>query len=377
MSSGTLFGITLAIVAGLVVATGVKLFILDRATQPPPKPAMKEVTVAAYNILDKTKIGPKDVKRVQMSEEDLKQWTKQAKADNTEVLRGTQPIGRITVKPLKAEEPIFENRLEPMSYPEPVSERIADGMRAIVVEVPAKETMVQVLDHVDLVATVKNTDPTFGNPSTYSAPLVKNAKVVARFGSTATGVKPAEGDKRTFTLEVSPFRYALIELAKSVGARFNLSVAHRMEEKENGVAPAGLSEREKSEVATTKDLLEVFGLREPPKIKKWDIETYNGTKKGRTIEYTGYDAAINRIDPNAASDVERQILRSNAHAGPQRPKTNDGFTTPGAGNSRMQNLQEMRQDRQQNMKNSSAPRSRAQNDGRDATQNNAFASVSP
>jgi Flp pilus assembly protein CpaB len=379
MSSGTLFGITLAIVAGLVVATGVKLFILDRPKAPASKPAMKEVTVAAYNILDKTKIGPKDVKRVQMSEEDLNKWIKQAKADNTEMLRGTQPIGRITVKPLKAEEPIFENRLEPMSYPEPVSERIADGMRAIVVEVPAKETMVQVLDHVDLVATIKNTDPAFGSPSTYSAPLVKNAKVVARFGSTATGVRPTEGDTRTYTLEVSPFRYALIELAKSVGGKFNLSVSKRTEDKENGVAAAALSDREKTEVATTKDLLEIFGLKEPPKIKKWDIETYYGTKKGQTIEYTGYDATMNRVDSNSTGDVERQILRPNVRTGQPRSKANDGFASPGSANARTERMQQQQQQQQnqQYFNHSNNPRSRAQNDSRGATQNNAFASVSP
>jgi Flp pilus assembly protein CpaB len=378
MSSGTLFGITLAIVAGLVVATGVKLFILDRATPPVVKPAMREITVAAYNILDKTKIGPKDVKRVQIAEEDLNKWIKRAKDDNTEMLRGTQPISRTTVKPLKAEEPIFENRLEPMSYPEPVSDRLAEGMRAIVVETPAKETMVQVLDHVDLVATIKNTDPAFGNPSTYSAPLVKNARVVARFGSTATGIRPGEGDTRTYTLEVSPFRYALIELAKAVGAKFNLSVAKRTEEKENGVAPAALSEREKSEVATTKHLAEAFGLKEPPKVKKWDIETYYGTKKGQTIEYTGYDAALNRVDPNSTGDVQRQLLGANARARQPRAQVNDGFTAPTATNTRQQRGQQMQQQmQQQNMNRSSNPRSRSQGYGRTEPANNAFASVAP
>jgi Flp pilus assembly protein CpaB len=374
MSSGTLFGITLAIVAGLVVATGVKLFILDRQPTPAAKPAMREMTVAAVNILDKTKIGPKDVKRVQVPEEDFNRWAKRAKDDNTEMLRGAQPISRTTVKPLRAEEPVFENRLEPMSYPEPVSDRIADGMRAIIVETPAKETMVQVGDHVDLVATIKNTDPAFGNPSTYSAPLVKNARVVARFGSTSTGARPTEGENRTYTLEVSPFRFALIELAKAVGGKFNLSVAKRTEEKENGVVAAALSEREKTELATTKDLAEAFGLREPPKVKKWDIETYYGTKKGQTIEYTGYDAALNRVDPNSSGDVERHTLPANARSRQPRTPANDGFTAPGATNPRMQRMQ---QQTQQNMNRSNNPRNRAQGNGRAAPENNAFASVDP
>jgi Flp pilus assembly protein CpaB len=372
MSSGTLFGITLAIVAGLVVATGVKLFLLDRQPTPPSKPVTREMTVAAVNVLERTKIGPKDVKRVQVTEEVFKKWEKKANAENTEILVGAQPINRTTEVALKAEEPIFENRLERMKYPIPVSDLISEGMRAIIVETPAKETMVQVGDHVDLVATIKNVDPQFGSPSTYSAPLAKNAKVVARFGSTLTAARPQEGDMRTYTLEVTPFRFALIELAKAVGGRFNLSVAKRTEEKENGVALAALSEREKREVATTKDLAEAFGLKEPPPIKKWDIETYYGTKKGLTIEYTGYDAALNRVDPNSTS-IDRSVMKANARPKTTRAPANDGFTSPG-GNSRQQQMQQRMQN---NMNRTRSSGGRAQGNGSIPTQNSAFAAVAP
>src|SRR6266851_5112508 len=218
VSSGTLFGITLAIVAGLVVAASVKLFILDQKPKPVPPPEMRELTVAAVNILDKMQIGAGQVKTIQVPLAKYQDWEKRARDNNTEMLIGKQPVNRTTVLPIPAEEPIFANQLEKMSYPEPVSNRLHDGMRAVIVEVPAHDAMVQVGDQVDVLCTMSADNATFGKGSTNTAALAKHAAVVARFGTTRTGAQAAPGDRtRSYTLEVTPYRFALIELAKSLG----------------------------------------------------------------------------------------------------------------------------------------------------------------
>ena len=51
-----------------------------------------------------------------------------------------------------------------------------------------------------------------------TAEIAKGAKVVARFGTTRKGAQPTSlTAPRTYTLEVTPYRAALIELAKGMG----------------------------------------------------------------------------------------------------------------------------------------------------------------
>lgn len=228
ISAGTIFGLTLALVAGLVVATAVKLFVFDRRAKPVAEAPRVKLTVAAVNILDKQQVLPAQVKTVSVATEKYEQYVKMAKELGTKLLEGNQPINRTTLKPIAAEEPLFENQFEPLGYPESIKERLAEGKRAVLVEVPARQAMVQVGDVVDILCTVSNRTPAFGGDNgSATAALAKNLRVVARFNTTRTAATPPPGEYRSYTLEVDPWQFAAIELAKSVGGIFSLSVASK------------------------------------------------------------------------------------------------------------------------------------------------------
>jgi Flp pilus assembly protein CpaB len=289
LAANTLFALTLAILAGLVFAWVFKVAVLDaRAKAPPPAPGIK-LTVAAANILDKTQIQASHVKTVTVTEAEYNAKVRDARSrvNGTDLLVGNQPVGRTTLKPVRAEEPIFENQLEPLSYPEPVSSRLRPGKRAVILEIPSTEAMVQVGDVVDVLCTLSNDYFGAGPDGTRTAALVKHARVIARFNTTQTAGRPAPGSTtRTYTLEVNPFRYGLIELAKSFGARLALSVTERPTE-EGAVLQASMAEvpDPDTDVVTREALDVVFGVTRPEPEKHWVIERYSGTEAQKPLIY--------------------------------------------------------------------------------------------
>src|SRR5262245_19690017 len=127
INASTVFGLTLAIIAGLIFTLVFKMVVLDqKPAAAAPSPAFK-LTVAAANLTDKMMIEPRHVKTISVSEEERARWLKEAAVRKTRLLDGSQPVARTTVKPVRAEEPIFEDMLEPMQYPRPVSEMLAAG----------------------------------------------------------------------------------------------------------------------------------------------------------------------------------------------------------------------------------------------------------
>jgi len=68
-----------------------------------------------------------------------------------------------------AEEPVFEDQLEPLHYPHPVSEDLRPGKVAVIIEVPAKQAMVQVGDRVDVLCSMSSKNAAFGPGSTATA----------------------------------------------------------------------------------------------------------------------------------------------------------------------------------------------------------------
>src|SRR5262249_51950424 len=151
INASTVFALTLAIVAGLILTLVFKMVVLDRKTLTPSVAAATvKLTVCAVNVLDRQSIEPGFIKTIEVSAEERNRWLKEASNRKTRLLDGSQPVGRTTVKALRAEEPVFEDMLEPFQYPRPVSELLAPGKRAAIVEEPATTAMIQVGDHVGL-----------------------------------------------------------------------------------------------------------------------------------------------------------------------------------------------------------------------------------
>jgi Flp pilus assembly protein CpaB len=247
--------------------------------------------------MDKQSIEPGYIKTIDVPVEERNRWLKEASNRKTRLLDGGQPVGRTTVKALRAEEPVFEDMLEPFQYPRPVSELLAPGKRAAIVEIPASQAMVQVGDHVDLLCTLSNDTAGFGIGNTATAILTRGAKVVARFNTTRTAATAPAGANRTYTLETSPYRYAMIELAKSIGGKFALSVSPRTSEDGNGngngllqMGMAAESDDPETDRVTTGDLARLFGIvpaTASPE-RSWEVERFSGLDRGTSLVFANY-----------------------------------------------------------------------------------------
>ena len=318
--SSTLFVSTLIV---LIVFVLVVLFVkvvwpfinakpvvaMPPAPAPPPK-----LTVAASNILDTTQVQSSQIKTIDCPSqedynrrvsdarkilvtrlEDYKQKLKHAGKDTNDVdralaksdperipLKGVQPIGRTTLVAINAEDPLFEDQFEPLHSH--VRLELTPGKQSVIVEVPAKYTMVQVGDYVDVSYTLGSDNPNwgFGPGQTATAIIASGAKVIARFGSTRTGAQPPPGDKRTYTLEVTPYRMKLIELCKGLNGNFSLSVVKPGPDRDLN-DPA----LENRNYVTTNDLAKLFGIEPPrPGVGPHEMEHYTGIQYRGTTQYS-------------------------------------------------------------------------------------------
>jgi Flp pilus assembly protein CpaB len=309
------FALTLAIVAGLILTLVFKMVVLDRKSATPAAiAATVKLTVAAVNVLDRQSIEPGYIKTIDVPTEERNRWLKEASNRKTRLLDGGQPVGRTTVKALRAEEPVFEDMLEPFQYPRPVSELLAPGKRAAIVEVPSTQAMIQVGDHVDLLCTLSNNAADFGIGNTATAVLTRGAKVVARFNTTRTAASAPPGANRSYTLETSPYRYAMIELAKSVGGRFALSVSPRTSEdgngNGNGLLQMGMSaeaDDPETERVTTGDLARLFGITpsNPAADRTWEVERFSGLERGPSLLFSNYGGGPNAAPGRSNAPVPR------------------------------------------------------------------------
>ena len=291
--ASTVFAVIMAIVAGLIGAWFFKVYMLTKPVAekpaPPPAPPLKKLTVAAVNLLDKTQIISGGLKTINVTDEEFERRVPQAKLAN--LLQGNQPLFRIPKKPIKAEMPIFEDDLEELQYPEPVSVRLAPGKRAVIMEIPASQAMVQVNDRVDVLCTLSYDNVGFQGGDTGTAAIAKGLKVVARFGSTRSSARPNAGEKRTYTLEASPYRASILELAKSVGGTFNLLVSPRLKGADGAAAMAlddmGMNEPQ-TDTVSKEDLAKLFGVKPVQPIPTWEVERYSGVNKDASIVFQGY-----------------------------------------------------------------------------------------
>ena len=295
ISSSTIFAIALAIVAGLIFAWLFKMVLLDPKKAPPlPPDTRRDVTIAGVNILPNTPIAPSNIKTIKVSQDQFDAWTKPKPGEKArKLLYGQQPINRVTKKAILAESPIYEDDLEPFEYPVPVSSLIATGKKAVMIKIDPNEAMVQKDDYVDVWATLSN--DALGAGGNGSAVIARNAKVVARFGTTAPGARPANSrDPRVYTLEVSPYRFALIELAKASGAKFSLAVSHIDPSSETPPVSDDPTDPPGDQLVrvTGRDLARLFGIGDPtpgtPPPPAWALERVVGIRHAPTMTFPGY-----------------------------------------------------------------------------------------
>ena len=303
ITASAVFALTLAIVAGLFFAWAFKTFVMNGKTVSTNghTPATVKVTMAAVNLLDRTQILPSYVKTVSMTQEDYNALLEMPQYKGRTMLTGSQPINRTTVKPVLAETPIFKDDVEDLKYPVPVSTLLGNGKRAVQMDIPANQAMIQVGDRVDVVCTLGNDN--LGSGGAATAILARGLRVIARFNTTRTAALPPPGSTRSYTLEATPYRAALIDLAKSIGASFNLSVNPRLVMEDGSAAVSESipsdSPLEQTDRVTTADLARLFGISPRSRALAWEVETYRGLSKGRSFWFDGYSNGYRRTEQGA------------------------------------------------------------------------------
>jgi Flp pilus assembly protein CpaB len=304
INASTVFAITLAMVAGLIFAYVFKKVLLDRKPEPKPtEPPKVELTVAATNILETTEVVASQLKTKRVSQEEYNKYQSEG-ASSGGLLTFGGALGRVT-KPgqtIRADQPMYENQFEPLQYPIPVENLLAPGKRAALIEVPARNAMLRVGSHVDVLCTMANDTPAFGAAgATASAVIAKDVPIVARFNTTRKGALPPPGPNRSYTLEVAPWQYAVIELTKSLGATFSLALtATPQSTGDNAVAaavPVSTPTREESvykEVEkrfnesnriTAADVALLFGIGPPTPEFVHRVERLYGLQQAPPLEF--------------------------------------------------------------------------------------------
>jgi len=346
INASTVFAITLAIIAGLICAWVFKKVLLDKGPKPQqPVEQTFRLMVAGTNLYDGQPIKSTSLKRITVSKQKYDEAVAEGKKHGG-LLEGYQAAGRVPFKALPAEKPIFEDQLKPYKYPVAVPSLVAEGKRAVIVPVDSKNVMVQVGDHVDIMCTLANNRLGRGNRAT--AVIARDAKCVARFNSTAPGAQPPRGNTRTYTLEVTPYRYALIELAKTVGGVFSLSSrgASGGESSPGAAAPvgapAGPTEDPDVELVTTRDLAKLFGITDPVPERVFVIQRFNGLNEKPPLRYHDPRPPETPVAPlpgKGAGGSSGGVSKSNADSADKMSRTETwqkigGSTTLAAASSR-------------------------------------------
>jgi Flp pilus assembly protein CpaB len=297
----------MAIVAGLIFAWVFKVVLLAPKEKPAP-PATRQMTVAALNIRDKMTIYPHQVKTVTVSEEEYQRLVDNARKEGKVLLEGNQPVYRTTKVPVYAEKPIFDHQLEPFEFTPALSTRLKAGYRAVnlrLVPEHCEGGLIRVKDRVDVLCTMTNENPILAGGNTATAVIAKGVEVIARNDTTETydaynaytGVGEKDGPK-SYTLQATPFRASLIDLARKLGGEFTLVLSTDPGSGDDATKDPDIP------VVSTMHLAAVFGYTPPPAERPdWLVEHMVGIKR---VGYQTFPAASQRPTTNGTGNGDKK-----------------------------------------------------------------------
>ncbi len=221
MRASTLFALTLAILVGLGVAIAGKrlgLFKGPPAPEPPAKKADVMALVAARNLFAGDLIDTAGVKVRALRPEELDHY-QQHKDDYVPAVVAATFL-RVADKNIYADQAILKSSLKDMAKPEPLHTRLLPRMRAVNLSLSKDQSaggLIQLGDWVDVLLTC-TIDRKDQGPTTRTACAVPHARVVAKRNSLWPIYAPLPEDKPIhYTVEVNPYRAALLEFARTRG----------------------------------------------------------------------------------------------------------------------------------------------------------------
>jgi Flp pilus assembly protein CpaB len=223
MRASTLFVLTLCVLVGLGVAIAAKM---AGYFNPPPAPVVevpkkaKEVMVLAANrnlfggdLIDVTMVY---VRPLRAEEADHYQ----AHKDDYPAPTPASIYLRVASKNILGDQPILKEHMKEMVKPDSLDARLVPQMRAINVAMSKEQAaggLIQVGDWVDVLLT-STVEIGKDSSATRTACIVPRVRVIAKRNSLWPVFAPLPDDKPVhFTLEVNPYRAALVEFTRNKG----------------------------------------------------------------------------------------------------------------------------------------------------------------
>jgi Flp pilus assembly protein CpaB len=323
----------MAILAGLIFAWVFKVVLLAPKEKQAPPPTY-QITVAAVNLRDKMQVFPHQVKTIAVGEEEYQRYSNDPKHRGQPMLKGNQPVYRTTKKSIAAEEPFYEDQLEPFEFTPALSTRLKAGFRAVNMRLAPEHCeggLIRVKDRVDVLCTMTNENPILAGGNTATAVIAKGVEVIARNDTTETydaintynQLGSGDGPKR-YTLQATPFRASLIDLARRLEAQFTLVLSTDPSSGDDATKDPDIP------VVSTAHLAAVFGYVPPPPEKPdWLVEHMVGIKR---VGYQTFPATSQRPVSNGTGNGNKKKANgeggsNSSQAVPSRQSPNQLFPT--------------------------------------------------
>ncbi len=237
MKATTLFALTIALVLGLGAAATAKYMGLfekkaEAAAPPPPVPPTM-ILVAGTNLFKGHTLTAADVRVREASPDEVADYKINRKDYLPPVVNAANY--RIMTESVVADQPLKIKNFEVQEF-ENLEKRISPYMRAVQLELPKARCaggMIQKDDHVDVMLT-SNVAAGDATPLLRTTCIARDCRVVAKRNTLLTAILP-NPDDMPFTLEVNPYRAALIAFAEQKG---HVTLMPRSKGKAESAVPA-------------------------------------------------------------------------------------------------------------------------------------------
>lgn len=234
MRASTMFALIVAVLVGLGAAVAAKATGLFNRAEPKKEPPPVMVLVAANNLFEGNMLQPTDVKLRPASYSEVEQL-RRGELLPPVVQAAAKRFAKVAIP---ADSPIRKDSLEDLTAPSELRARLAPGTRAVNLAIPkhhASGGLINVGDWVDIQLMAAIEAPAVplpggaaqaGGTTAQAAILVRGTRVIAKRNSLWPVNTPLGPDcPVNFTLEMNPYRAALLEFAKDKGTIVLLPVS--------------------------------------------------------------------------------------------------------------------------------------------------------
>jgi Flp pilus assembly protein CpaB len=321
VKASTLFALTVAVLLGLGFAVAAKTFGLFAAPPRGPDPVAAKkadilVLAAANNLFKGDLLDAATAVKVRALRPDELAHYNSHKEDYLQP-NPQMVYLRVASANIETDQPILRSHLQELAKPELLPTRLGKNMRALNLVIPrdrAAGGMITVGEWVDVLVTSTIESPG-GTPVTRTACVAPSVRVVAKRNTLWPVFAPLpEGKPLQFTLEVNPYRAALIDYVSTRGnlllTPLGASDQKALEEKrlqlvlnDNNKANAGLlldgpddDEADAARIAAIikgelavgeADMARLFSLSTtPPPASNITIERFTGIRALETAHFT-------------------------------------------------------------------------------------------